>query len=95
MAGLEQNIKRVNDKLQQLLKQYQHLQKENERLRGTVKKLEEKNGQLEQGAELYEQKINILKASAGKMNEADRKAFEKKINQYIKDVDKCIALLSE
>lgn len=92
---MEQNIKRVNDKLQQLLKQYQHLQKENERLRGTVKKLEEKNGQLEQGAELYEQKINILKASAGKMNEADRKAFEKKINQYIKDVDKCIALLSE
>ncbi len=95
MAAIEQNIKRVNDKLQQLLKQYQYLQKENERLKETVKKLEGKTGELEQHIDQFEQKVNILKASAGKMNDADKKAFEKKINQYIREVDKCIALLSE
>jgi len=28
------------------------------------------------------------------MNEDEKKNFEKKINQYIKDVDKCIAMLN-
>ena len=95
MAGLDNHIKRVNDKLQLLLKQYQAVQKENERLKGNVKKLEDKNQQLEQSIEQFEQKVNILKASAGKMNDADKKTFEKKINQYLKEVDKCIALISE
>jgi septal ring factor EnvC (AmiA/AmiB activator) len=95
MAGLDNHIKRVNDKLQQLLKQYQSLQKENERLKGSVKKLEDKNHLLGQDIEQFEQKVNILKASAGKMNDADKKVFEKKISQYMKEVDKCIALLSE
>ncbi|MES2848934.1 MAG: hypothetical protein V4685_07760 [Bacteroidota bacterium] len=95
MAGLDNHIKRVSDKLQQLLKQYQALQKENERLKGSITKLEDKNDLLKQDIEQFEQKVNILKASAGKMNEADKKVFEKKISQYMKEVDKCIALLSE
>jgi hypothetical protein len=95
MAVLDNHIKRVNDKLQQLLKQYQHLQKENERLKNTVKKQEEENQAKTQHIEQLEMKVNILKASAGKMNEAEKKAFEKKINQYLKEVDKCITLLSE
>ena len=95
MAGIDNHIKAVNDKLQQLLKQYLQLQKENERLKENVKKLEDKNQQSNQDIEQLEQKVNILKASAGKMDDADRKVFEKKINQYLKEVDKCIALLSE
>ena len=95
MAGLDAHIKKVNDKLQQLLRQYQSLQKENERLKDNVKKLEGSNGELRQDIEQMEQKVNILKASAGKMNDTDKKAFEKKINQYLKEIDKSIALLSE
>jgi len=29
------------------------------------------------------------------MSEADKKEFEKKINAYLKEIDRCIALLSE
>jgi hypothetical protein len=29
------------------------------------------------------------------MSEADKKAFEKNINQYIREIDKCIGILSE
>jgi len=29
------------------------------------------------------------------MTEADQKEFEKRINQYIKEIDKCIGLLSD
>ena len=42
-----------------------------------------------------EQQVAILKSAAGQMTEPDKKLFEKHINQYIKDIDKCIGLLSE
>ena len=95
MSDLEQNIKRINDKLQQLLKNYQLLQKENQRqseLIATLQQTKEKDK--EQIAALQE-KVTILKATTGSMNEADKKTFEKNISQYIREIDKCIGILSE
>ena len=95
MSDLEKNIKRINDKLQLLLKNYQLLQKENQRqseLIATLQQTKEKDK--EQIAALHE-KVTILKAATGKMNEADKKAFEKNISQYIREIDKCIGILSE
>jgi DNA repair exonuclease SbcCD ATPase subunit len=95
MTELESNIKRVNDKLSKLLKQYQQLQKDNERQSRLIKELEQiKDRHTQTIAELQEQ-AGILKASTGQMNAADKKNFEKHINQYIKEIDKCIGLLSE
>ena len=95
MALLENDIKRVQDKLQQLLKQYFLLQRENEKLKELIKKLQiGKDDQLQQIEQLQQQAC-ILKTAAGPMVEADKKQFEKNINQYLKDIDKCIALLSE
>lgn len=95
MPALEENIKSVNKKLQQLLKQYQFLQKENERLNkeATVSKTAQQRdiGQIEQ----LKQQVAILKTAAGMMNEVDKKAFDKQLNHYIKEIDKCIGLLSE
>jgi chromosome segregation ATPase len=95
LPGLEENIKRVNNKLQQLLKQYQLLQKESERKSKEIKELREsKENQSQQITELQQQ-VMILKSAAGEMKEAEKKEFEKHINQYIKEIDKCIGLLSE
>lgn len=95
MAVLEENIKSVNKKLQQLLKQYQALQKENEKLSSMVADaniIRQKDAaQIDQ----LKQQVSILKVAAGMMNEADKKSFDKQINQYIKEIDKCIGLLSE
>ncbi len=92
---VDNHIKRINDKLQQLLKQYQVLQKENERLKTAIKKSELEREAKMQQAEQLEQQVYILKTSTGQMDAVDKKAFEKKINQYLKDIDKCITLLSE
>ena len=95
MSNLETNIKRINDKLQQLLKNYQHLQKDNQRQSKLIEELrlaKEKDEQLIAG---LQEKISILKAAAGKMNEADKKEFEKNISRYIREIDKCIGILSE
>ena len=95
MSDLEQHIKRINDKLQQLLKNYQQLQKDNERkgrLIDTLQQAKEKD--MQQVNELQE-RVSILKAASGQMNEADKKEFEKNINKYIREIDKCIGILSE
>ncbi len=95
MTTLSENIKRINDKLQQLLKNYQHLQKENNRQSALLKQLQETTEKDNQQIKALQEKISILKAAAGKMNETDKKAFEKNISQYIREIDKCIGLLSE
>jgi hypothetical protein len=95
MSDLETHISRINDKLQQLLKHYQLLQKDNERQSKLIKVLQEaKEKDMQHINELQEQ-ASILKAAAGQMNEADKKIFEKNISQYIREIDKCIGLLSE
>jgi uncharacterized protein (DUF3084 family) len=95
MAAIENDIKRVYNKLQQLLRHYLLLQKENEKLKEEVKQLQEnKQQQLEQIDQLQIQ-VSLLKAAASQMNETDKKVFEKKISQYINDIDRCITMLSE
>ena len=95
MSDLEQNIKRINDKLQQLLKSYQLLQKDNKRQNDLIATLQEAKEKDREQITTLQEKITILKAAAGKMNEADKKAFEKNISQYIREIDKCIGILSE
>jgi Ni,Fe-hydrogenase maturation factor len=95
MSDLEKNIKRINDKLQQLLKNYQLLQKENSRQSELIKQLKQAKEKDDQQITTLQEKISILKAATGNMSEADKKAFEKNINQYIREIDKCIGILSE
>ena len=42
-----------------------------------------------------EAQVDNLKNTKGTMDEASRKAMEKQLNHYIKEIDKCIALLSQ
>ena len=95
MSVLENHIKRINDKLQQLLKNHRLLQKDNERQSKLITALQQEKEKDAQQITTLKEQVNILKAAAGKMNEADKKAFEKNINQYIREIDKCISLLSE
>ena len=95
MAELEESFKRINNKLQQLLKQYLLLQKENEKLKEVLKDLQHNREQETEELSRLQQQVSILKTSIGQMTEADKKAFEKQINQYVKEIDKCIGLLSE
>lgn len=95
MSDLEENIKRINNKLQQLLKHYHQLQREKEQLTTTINGLKLLHENDQARITELEQQAGILKSAAGKMNEPDKKLFEKHINQYIREIDKCIGLLSE
>ncbi|MBS1666634.1 MAG: hypothetical protein JST58_04585 [Bacteroidetes bacterium] len=95
MQQTEDHIKRVQDKLQQLLQQYQSLQKENSRLKAEIQ--EEKNKSKERLLQLdrLQQQVEILKTSKEEMSQEDKKNFEKRLNQYVKEIDKCITLLKD
>ncbi len=95
MNNLEANIKSVNDKLQQLLKNHVALKKENENLKNELSNLKEKEVEYKFALHELDQKVYVLKAASGQMPEADQKEFEKRINQYLKEIDKCISLLSD
>lgn len=95
MDMLEAHIKIVNDKLQKLLKKNASLQKENEMLGREVIDLKEKEKNYKADIFSLSQKVNILQAGTGNMTEADQKEFEKRVDQYIKEIDKCIGMLSE
>ncbi len=95
MSMLDNQIKIINDKLQQLVKKSNSLQKENEVLYRELSVLKEKEKEYKSTIDAMSQKVNILQAAAGKMTEADQKELEKRINQYVKDIDKCIDMISE
>lgn len=95
MSILDENISRINNKLQLLLKQYQQSQKETTLLKKELDDLEILRKQEQDRISKLETQVLILKSSAGHLPEGDKKIFEKNIEQYIKEIDKCIRLLSE
>jgi hypothetical protein len=95
MSSIEAHIKRVNDKLQQLLKSYQLLQKDNERQSKLIAELQKAKENDNLQIATLQERLEIVKAATGEMNDADKKAFEKTISQYIREIDKCFGLLSE
>jgi uncharacterized protein with PhoU and TrkA domain len=90
----DEQIKRISEKLQQLLKQQALLQKENLRLKQALENSEAENKTLREMTGALQQQVEILKISSGTWNEADKKDFEKRINQYLREIDQCIALMS-
>ncbi len=93
--SVDQQFTAINDKLQLLLKALNRLQKENERLKSNLEQTKQKESAAKQSIEELQQQSSILKLASGEMSDKDKKNFEKKINQYIKEVDKCISFLSQ
>ena len=88
-------LHRIQEKLQKLLKEQQQLRQENERLRQTLQSAQQKLELQQQDLEQWKQKASIAQYAGGGMSEEEKKLFEKKINAYLKEIDRCIALLSE
>ncbi len=95
MEQIESHIVRINAKLQDLLKKHTSLQKQNQQQQELIAKLKEQQEIGEKKIKALEEQQYILKSAAGELNSTDKKAFEQTISRYIKEIDKCIALLSE
>ena len=92
---VDQQFTTLNEKLQQLLKQYSRLQKENERLKEELVQSRKRENETLNRVDQLQQQNGILKLTTGDMNDRDKKDFEKKVNQYLREIDKCISFLSQ
>ena len=95
MEGLQEQLKRITEKLQQVMQRYQLLQKENEQLNKEVTILRDKEKARLIRIDELEMKMTALQTATGQLNETEKKDVEKRINRYIREIDRCIALLSE
>lgn len=94
MNTIEEHIKSINTKLQLLLKKHAALQKENAMLTHEMEVCKKNEKDFLEKINSLEIQSGILKASVGKMNDTEKYDFEKRINQFIKDLDKCMAMLN-
>jgi len=95
MNPLEVHIQRINEKMQQLLRQYQLQQKENDRLKKELHQVKELEAARAKQMEELEQKVAVLKTATSNMSEGDKKELEKRLNSYVKEIDRCIEMLGE
>lgn len=95
MSQQEEQLKRIYEKLQGLVKQHQFLLQENDQLKKALGQSHEKNGLYKTRVEMLEERVAILKTATGQLDDADKKDLEKRLNHYLKEIDRCITMLSE
>jgi archaellum component FlaC len=95
MEGLQDQLKRVTEKLQQVVQRYHLLQKEHEQLSREVIALRDKEKTRLTRIDELEMKMTALQSVTVQLNETEKREVEKRINRYIREIDRCIALLSE
>jgi hypothetical protein len=95
LAHTGDHIARIYNKLQPKLKRLSVLEKENESLREEIAELRKIRELFEKQLVSVQEQNYILKASASSLNDTEKAALEQTISRYIRDIDKCINLLSE
>ena len=95
MPGINDHIGIVQEKLHLLLRRYEQLVKETEQQKLVIHSLQEQVTIAREQVEALQQQQLILKASLTEMEPADKKELEQKLNHYIRNIDKCISLLSQ
>ena len=91
-SGIEQ-IGRIEEKLTKLVQQHQQLLRENEKLRKEQDVQLETQKKLKAKVDELELRIGLLQSSETSASKSSRAALEKKINAYVKEIDRCIAIL--
>lgn len=92
---LNDQIKVFQEKLQVLLKKFASIHKENSSLKKELEKCRKNLSEKEIQVEALQQKVDILHLNSVSMDDAARKALNKRIQDYIEDIEKCIQTLKK
>lgn len=88
-------LKRITEKLQELVRKYDLVKKENERLKAELVPSKQRELSFMEQISNLEQKVMVLKAGTGRLDDAEKKDLDKKLHTYLKEIDRCISMLSE
>ncbi len=92
---VDEQLKNIREKLQQVVRKLAALQKENDWLNKEYQSLKQTNIEKSETIETLQEKISILQATTGNMAPEEKTQFEKKISGYVKQIDKFIGMLSK
>jgi len=81
--------------LQVLIRQLNALRKENDKLQKEAAQWKQQEVVHRENIRQLTRHVEVLKVTSGSLGEEDKKAMEKQINGYIREIDRCIALLTE
>jgi predicted nucleic acid-binding Zn-ribbon protein len=91
---IEERLKSIQGKLQQVLKQYQALQKENLQLKKELSRFQQQATESSGQLQALQQQVDVLKLGVNGWSTEEKADLEKRIDVYLKEIDKCIALLN-
>ena len=92
---VDNQIQRIQDKLQQLLRQRDFLLKENAKLKEDLRRVQESQADDIKRLGQLKQHVEVLRVSKTAMSEGEKRELEKRLGQYIREIDRCIAMLGE
>lgn len=92
---MESTVKRIQEKVQLLLRRSRSMQQENDRLIRVMRDSEQRLKLAQDQIQQLRTQLDAVKLNAGELAASDKKEIEKKINAYLKEIDRCIALLGE
>lgn len=96
MSANEKTINTFATRVRQMILQYQELKKENDELYQLVDERDEEIKKLRKQVTQAQNDYNSLKmAKMIEIGDGDMESAQKRINKLIRDINKCIALLSE
>ena len=90
----DEQIRNVRQKLQLLVKKYQQLQQENASLRELNEELKGKADKQHLTIENLSQKNTVANIQLSELDPEEKAAIKKKIDFYLKEIDKCIAAIN-
>jgi hypothetical protein len=91
---LDIHLLNLQKKIQLLIKQNQILVKENSNLKNELKTLQTILKSKNNLTEELQQRIDVLTLNYGAFDEHEKRQLEKRLNEYLKDIEKCLFLLN-
>ena len=90
-------VESIENKVYNIISLYNSLKKEKEEILEENRKLKSDISEREKSIKSLEEKINLLRISksVGALDVEKNMQSRRKINEYVREIDKCIALLNK
>ena len=90
-------VESIENKVYNIISLYNSLKKEKEEILEENRKLKSDISEREKSIKSLEEKINLLRISksVGALDVKKNMESRRKINEYVREIDKCIALLNK
>ena len=92
--AIQDSLLQLRNKLQLLLKQYAHSQKVIQSLKNENTALQTQLTKKQEEIERLQSRVSTMNMSVMGQDAESKKEMEKRINTYLKEIDRCLSLLN-